>query len=187
MVHHKISRSRDKVHLHQNLHFNHIPKWFVYTLNVRSTAFKCIPHIWDKLSSCIKRQYFSLEVSSKLSRIISCYKHSVAPKSSNMPVGSDKNQMPLEYSSIICIGAFLADLVRLWYLLLPFQVPLPNTLPLPKRETLQQSSSLTSVPPTTFSLTFKVRTLSSLRVLEYCMQGDISSQYSLGISTRFVW
>ncbi|KAM9706589.1 protein PRRC2C isoform 11-T11 [Dama dama] len=35
-------------------------------------------------------------------------------------------------------------------------VPLPNTLPLPKRETIQQSSSLTSVPPTTFSLTFKM-------------------------------
>lgn len=35
-------------------------------------------------------------------------------------------------------------------------VPLPNTLPLPKRETGQQSSSLTSVPPTTFSLTFKM-------------------------------
>ncbi|XP_069401730.1 protein PRRC2C isoform X13 [Ovis canadensis] len=35
-------------------------------------------------------------------------------------------------------------------------VPLPNTLPLPKRETVQQSSSLTSVPPTTFSLTFKM-------------------------------
>uniref|UniRef100_A0A8C9CMB9 Proline rich coiled-coil 2C n=1 Tax=Phocoena sinus TaxID=42100 RepID=A0A8C9CMB9_PHOSS len=36
------------------------------------------------------------------------------------------------------------------------KVPLPNTLPLPKRETIQQSSSLTSVPPTTFSLTFKM-------------------------------
>ncbi|KAM5127076.1 LOW QUALITY PROTEIN: protein PRRC2C-like [Callospermophilus lateralis] len=36
------------------------------------------------------------------------------------------------------------------------KVPLPNTLPLPKRETMQQSSSLTSVPPTTFSLTFKM-------------------------------
>ncbi|XP_055438201.1 protein PRRC2C isoform X5 [Bubalus kerabau] len=35
-------------------------------------------------------------------------------------------------------------------------VPLPSTLPLPKRETMQQSSSLTSVPPTTFSLTFKM-------------------------------
>uniref|UniRef100_A0A8C5KHC0 Protein PRRC2C n=1 Tax=Jaculus jaculus TaxID=51337 RepID=A0A8C5KHC0_JACJA len=35
-------------------------------------------------------------------------------------------------------------------------VPLPNTLPLPKRETIQQNSSLTSVPPTTFSLTFKM-------------------------------
>ncbi|XP_005902463.2 protein PRRC2C isoform X10 [Bos mutus] len=35
-------------------------------------------------------------------------------------------------------------------------VPLPSTLPLPKRETIQQSSSLTSVPPTTFSLTFKM-------------------------------
>ncbi|XP_061039095.1 protein PRRC2C isoform X10 [Eubalaena glacialis] len=35
-------------------------------------------------------------------------------------------------------------------------VPLPNSLPLPKRETIQQSSSLTSVPPTTFSLTFKM-------------------------------
>ncbi|XP_057585990.1 protein PRRC2C isoform X15 [Hippopotamus amphibius kiboko] len=35
-------------------------------------------------------------------------------------------------------------------------VPLPNTLPLPKRETIQQSSSLTSIPPTTFSLTFKM-------------------------------
>uniref|UniRef100_A0A8C4MJU3 Proline rich coiled-coil 2C n=1 Tax=Equus asinus asinus TaxID=83772 RepID=A0A8C4MJU3_EQUAS len=35
-------------------------------------------------------------------------------------------------------------------------VPLPNTLPLPKRETIQQSSSLPSVPPTTFSLTFKM-------------------------------
>ncbi|XP_075421006.1 protein PRRC2C isoform X4 [Tenrec ecaudatus] len=35
-------------------------------------------------------------------------------------------------------------------------VPLPNTLSLPKRETIQQSSSLTSVPPTTFSLTFKM-------------------------------
>uniref|UniRef100_A0A452SBI3 Proline rich coiled-coil 2C n=1 Tax=Ursus americanus TaxID=9643 RepID=A0A452SBI3_URSAM len=35
-------------------------------------------------------------------------------------------------------------------------VPLPNTLPLPKRETIQQSSSLTSAPPTTFSLTFKM-------------------------------
>ena len=34
-------------------------------------------------------------------------------------------------------------------------VPLPSTLPLPKMETKQQSSSLTSVPPTTFSLTFK--------------------------------
>uniref|UniRef100_A0A4W2CUC4 Proline rich coiled-coil 2C n=1 Tax=Bos indicus x Bos taurus TaxID=30522 RepID=A0A4W2CUC4_BOBOX len=36
------------------------------------------------------------------------------------------------------------------------KVPLPSTLPLPKRETIQQSSSLTSVPPTTFSLTFKM-------------------------------
>ncbi|XP_063095945.1 protein PRRC2C isoform X6 [Cavia porcellus] len=36
------------------------------------------------------------------------------------------------------------------------KVPLPNTLPLPKRETIQQSSGLTSVPPTTFSLTFKM-------------------------------
>lgn len=35
-------------------------------------------------------------------------------------------------------------------------VPLPNSLPLPKREAMQQSSSLTSVPPTTFSLTFKM-------------------------------
>ncbi|XP_049632338.1 protein PRRC2C isoform X3 [Suncus etruscus] len=35
-------------------------------------------------------------------------------------------------------------------------VPLPNTLPLPKRETVHPSSSLTSVPPTTFSLTFKM-------------------------------
>ncbi|XP_069867236.1 protein PRRC2C-like isoform X4 [Dipodomys merriami] len=35
-------------------------------------------------------------------------------------------------------------------------VPLPSTLPLPKREAAQQSSSLTSVPPTTFSLTFKM-------------------------------
>ncbi|XP_068921696.1 protein PRRC2C isoform X3 [Petaurus breviceps papuanus] len=35
-------------------------------------------------------------------------------------------------------------------------VPLPNTLPLPKRETLQQSSSLSPAPPTTFSLTFKM-------------------------------
>ncbi|KAM8816008.1 protein PRRC2C isoform 4-T4 [Rhynchonycteris naso] len=35
-------------------------------------------------------------------------------------------------------------------------VPLPNTLPLPKRETIQQSAGLTAVPPTTFSLTFKM-------------------------------
>ncbi|XP_059002841.1 protein PRRC2C isoform X3 [Mustela lutreola] len=35
-------------------------------------------------------------------------------------------------------------------------VPLPNTLPLPKRETIQQSTGLTSAPPTTFSLTFKM-------------------------------
>ena len=35
-------------------------------------------------------------------------------------------------------------------------VPLPNILPLSKREAIQQSSSLTSVPLTTLSLTFKM-------------------------------
>ncbi|KAH0618217.1 hypothetical protein JD844_017227, partial [Phrynosoma platyrhinos] len=39
-------------------------------------------------------------------------------------------------------------------------VPLPHTLPLPRRETLQQSSSLTPVSPATFDLTLKVCTTS---------------------------
>lgn len=37
-----------------------------------------------------------------------------------------------------------------------FQVALPHSLPLPRRETLQQSSSLSTVSPATVDLTLKV-------------------------------
>lgn len=38
-----------------------------------------------------------------------------------------------------------------------FQVALPHSLPLPRRETLQQSSGLSTVSPATVDLTLKVR------------------------------
>ncbi len=56
-----------------------------------------------------------------------------------------------------CIGNFFGV----------FQVALPHSLPLPRRETLQQSSSLSTVSPATVDLTLKVNrqtaTLLSLR------------------------
>lgn len=71
-----------------------------------------------------------------------------------------RNCSSLDKAWALLSGAFLVDLVRMWCVLPAFQVPLPHTLPLPRRETLQQSSSLTPVSPATVDLTLKVCTTS---------------------------
>lgn len=57
---------------------------------------------------------------------------------------------PIQLSEVSAIQTLL------WGFLAVFQVALPHSLPLPRRETLQQSSSLSTVSPATVDLTLKV-------------------------------